>query len=444
MISAYLVEIMSESSKKTSVESPQATSPFRQPDLLYSIGLFLVAVITMSVVIGRVGLLSGDHGWITAAFFVTYGVFTITMGFPRPGFGHVSFDRVAQVAAILILGPVDAAWISGLASLIYPWQRLAHGEKLTTVIMASLHNAGLMSLVVLICGSLYLGLGGPVPPARLDLATSGLLLLLILSMQLVNDLGMLIVLRLRKQDPAKLLNGFTAAVELGSVLIAVLVALVYVQYDTAVFALLLVVLSIGMLVLKRYAEMRFKLEALVDERTEELRIKSRELERQATHDTLTGLYNRRFADEYLTREIEKTRRSDREFAVALADIDHFKQINDRYSHASGDLVLRRVAHILTSRCRQSDVVARYGGEEFLLCFPDTGIESAERICGQLRRAVENADWSDVGTKDGRDLVITMSIGIARVRADSRCESVLSEADARLYRAKNKGRNRVVA
>lgn len=435
---------MSDSKQKPPAESRALEPFFRLPDLLYSLGLFLVAAAAVGLMIERNGLLSGDHGWAAAVFFVVYGVFTITMGFPRSGFGHVSFDRVAQVAAILVLGPVDAAWISGLASLIFPWKRLAQGESLTTVITASLHNAGLMSLVVLTCGSLYVGLGGPVPPIRLDVKTTALLLLLILSMQLLNDLGMVIVLRLRKQNPAKLLNAFTAAVELGSVMIAVLVALVYVRYDTAVLVLLLVVLSIGMLVLKRYAEMRSKLEALVDERTEELRLKSLELERQATHDTLTGLYNRRFADDYLQREIERTSRSGHEFAVALADIDHFKQINDRYSHASGDLVLIRVADILASHCRQTDIVVRYGGEEFLLCFPGTSIESAERICGQLRLAVETADWSDIGSKTDGIPVITMSVGIARVRADSCRESVLNEADTRLYRAKNKGRNRVVA
>ena len=240
------------------------------------------------------------------------------------------------------------------------------------------------------------------------------------------------------------MNVFTTGVELGSVLIAVLVALVFVQNELSEFILLLIVLSLGMLVLRSYAEMRSRLEALVDERTEALRLKSLELERQATHDKLTGLYNRRYADDYLQREIEQAHRSNRDFTVALADIDHFKQINDRYSHAIGDRVLCRVADILLSRCRKTDVVARYGGEEFLLCFPDTSAEFAEQICGQLRLAVEQAEWSDIGKQAGGDLSITMSFGIAQVADDSRRATLLSEADTRLYRAKNRGRNRVVA
>ncbi len=415
-----------------------------QPDLVYAVGLFLTAVLAVAYGAHRSGVLSGDYGWGTALFFVLYGVFTITMGFPHPGFGHVSFDRVAQVAGILVLGPVDAAWISGLASLLYPWKRLREGVPRRTVLIASLHNAGLMSLVVLSCGALYVYLGGPVPLAGFDAKTAGLLLLLMLSVQLTNDLGMLAIFRLRGQDPSKLLTPFTTAVELGSVLIAVLVALVFVRYERSEFVLLLIVLSLGMLVLRRYAEMRSRLETLVDERTEELRLKSLELERQATHDKLTGLYNRRYADEYLNREIEKARRSARPFTVALADIDHFKQINDRYSHGIGDRVLCRVADILVSRCRKTDVVARYGGEEFLLCFPDTSAEFAEQICGELRQAVENADWSDVGSGSGDPLTITMSFGVAQAGDDSRRTTVLSDADTRLYRAKNKGRNRVVA
>ena len=103
------------------------------------------------------------------------------MGYPHPSFGHVSFDRAAQVASILVLGPVDAAWINGLASLLYPWHRLWQGVSLSSVLTASLHNAGMMSMVILGCGSLYTYLGGPVPLEILTVAAAGLLLLLMLS-----------------------------------------------------------------------------------------------------------------------------------------------------------------------------------------------------------------------------------------------------------------------
>ena len=107
-------------------------------------------------------------------------------------------------------------------------------------------------------------------------------------------------------------------------------------------------------------------------------------------------------------------------------------------------MLRRVAKVLKDRCRATDMIARYGGEEFLLCFPDTNAEFAEQICRQLRHAVENADWSDLGITAARASGVTMSFGVAEAGDDSRRSSVLSEADTHLYRAKRRGRNRVVA
>jgi len=416
---------------------------FRRPDFIYSALLFAVAVSVLYIVIQRTGFMASSYGPGTAVFFLTFGLFTITMGYPHPSFGHVSFDRAAQVASILVLGPVDAAWINGLASLLYPWHRLWQGVSLSSVLRASLHNAGMMSMVILGCGSLYTYLGGPVPLQSLNVAAAGLLLLLMLSMQVLNDFGMLIMVYLRKGDPSKLLNVFSTGVELGSVLIAVVVAIVYVRMEPAVVALLLVVLSAGMFMLKQYANMRHKLEALVEARTTELREKSLELERQATHDKLTRLFNRRYADDYLERQIESARRYDRDFTIALADIDHFKQINDRFSHAVGDEVLRRVAEILVNRCRKTDVVARYGGEEFLLCFPDTSAEFAEQICGDIRTTIENAEWTEISEEFGTHLYTTISFGIAQAGNDSRRKSILSDADTRLYQAKKKGRNLVV-
>ena len=415
-----------------------------RPDFQFALMLFLAALTALYLLLQGSGFLASRYSWGTALFFLLFGLFTITMGYPRPGYGHVSFDRVAQVASILVLGPLDAAWINGLASLIYPWHRLSIGVPWQSVLTASLHNSGMMALVILCCGSLYAYLGGPVPLDQLNLTNAGLLLLLMLSMQLLNDLSMMAMLYLRKTDPTKLLNVFSTGVELASVLIAVYVALAFVRMETAEFVLLLVVLSLGMLILKQFAQMRYKLEALVDERTEELRLKTLELERQATHDKLTGLLNRRYADDYLQREIEASKRHDRDFTIALADIDHFKQVNDRFSHAVGDDVLCRIASILVDRCRKTDVVARYGGEEFLLCFPDTSSDFAEQICGQIRAAIERIDWSSVAEEIDQDMQITISFGIAEVGNDTRRTTILSDADTRLYQAKHKGRNRIVA
>lgn len=416
---------------------------FRRPDFIYSALLFAVAVTVLYIVTGHTGFMVSAYGPGTALFFLAFGLFTITMGYPHPSFGHVSFDRAAQVASILVLGPVDAAWINGLASLLYPWHRLWHGVPFSSVLTASLHNAGMMSMVILGCGSLYTYLGGPVPLEYLNVAAAGLLLLLMLSMQVLNDLSMVVIVYLRKGDPSKLLNVFSTGVELGSVFVAVVVAIVFVRMELALVVVVLIVFSLGMLVLKQYAQMRHRLESLVEERTMELQEKSLELERQATHDKLTGLFNRRYADDYLERQIESARRYNRDFTIALADIDHFKQINDRFSHAVGDAVLQRVGEILVNRCRKTDVVARYGGEEFLLCFPDTNSDFAEQICGDIRTAIEKADWSEISNKFGTYLYITISFGIAQAGNDTRRASILSAADTRLYQAKKKGRNLVV-
>jgi diguanylate cyclase (GGDEF)-like protein len=417
---------------------------YLRPDLIYSVCLFVSAVAAIAFgVWERDGVMvAGD--WGSVAFFLLFGLFTISCGFPHPDFGHISFDRVAQVASILVLGPVDAAWINGIASFIYPWHRLKLGVPLPLVLTASFNNAGLMSLAILACGSLYAYLGGPVPLETLDLRVAGLLLLLMLSMQFFIDLGMMAVLRLRGLDPRSLYNFFATGIESFSVLAAILVAIAWSTAELPVFALLLVVMSAGMLVIKQYADMRQRLETLVEERTEELRTQAIEFERQATHDRLTGLPNRRFADDFLQRQIELLRRKDQPVTVALADVDHFKTINDRFSHAVGDEVLRRVGRIMSERCRKTDFVARYGGEEFLLCFPDTDSGFAAQICDQIRQAVEHADWSDLQAKTAGKLRVTVSIGLAEARGEMRQTAVLSKADTRLYRAKNDGRNRVIS
>lgn len=417
---------------------------FLRPDLVYSACLFTVAALAIAFAIWRRDGVFAEAGWGPIVFFLVFGLFTISCGFPHPDFGHISFDRVAQVASILVLGPVDAAWINGIASFIYPWHRLRLGVPPALVLTAALNNSGLMSLAILLCGSLYAYLGGPIPLETPDLTVAGLLLLLMLSMQFFVDLGMMIVLYLRGLDPRSLYNFFATAIESFSVLAAIVIAIAYSTADRTVFVLLLVVMSAGMLVIKQYADMRQRLESLVEERTRELRTQATEFERQATHDKLTGLPNRRYADDFLQQQIELARRKDQSVTVALADVDHFKSINDRFSHAIGDEVLRRVGNIMSERCRKTDFVARYGGEEFLLCFPDTDSGFAAQVCGQIRHAVEHADWSDLGRNAAGTLRVTVSIGLAEARGDKRRTAVLSEADTRLYRAKNAGRNQVVS
>lgn len=409
-------------------------------DLIYAAALFVVAAVVISYAIRYAPVDSVMVDPPLMGFFLVFCLFTIAVGFPHPSFGHVSFDRVAQVSAVLVLGPLDAALVMGLASFLYPWHRLRKGVSPGSVLAAVFHNAGLMTLLTYGCGSLYVGLGGVVPLGTLDWHAVKYLLVLAVTMQFVNDLGMSFIYFIRGGGFHSMVTLFTTGIELGSTVIAVLVAIVYVRLEPSIFILLLLILGAGMLFLKRFSDMRFRLEALVDYRTRQLRQKSRELQQQATHDTLTGLFNRRYADEYLKQQLSYARRHDVEFTVALADVDHFKRINDRFSHAAGDEVLRRIADLLSERCRNSDMIARYGGEEFLICFPSTDKKMATQICMELRAAVEAADWSSIVD----DLQVTLSFGLASTDSDSRRTTILSAADEQLYRAKDEGRNRVAA
>jgi diguanylate cyclase (GGDEF)-like protein len=411
-----------------------------RPDLVYSVVLLTSAVVAVALAAADSGFLARGYGFGTAGFFLVFGLFTIATGFPHPVFGHVSFDRVAQVMSVLVLGPVDAAWVNGLASLVYPWQRLRLGVSLRLVVTASLHNAGLMMFVILGSGLLYESIGGSIPVSNLDVGTGVLLLALVIGMQVINDLGMMLMLYLRDTDPRLVFNRFTAVVEYVSGAAGIVLAVALSNQTTVYFVLLLSVLAAGMLVIMKYALMRVRLEKLVDERTEELRVQAEEFERQATHDKLTGLPNRRHADNYLQQQVDLAQRINRTGALALADVDHFKQINDGFSHAIGDQVLERVATILREGCRKTDFVARYGGEEFLLFFPDTTVDRAVQVCSELRHAVQDADWSDIAP----DFDVTISFGLAEMRDASHCRAILDEADTRLYRAKREGRNRVIA
>ena len=427
---------MSESAETTH----QQDDRLWRPDLVYSTLLLATAVVAVALAAADTGLLSRGYGLGTAAFFLVFGLFTIATGFPHPVFGHVSFDRVAQVMSILVLGPVDAAWVNGLASLLYPWQRLRLGVSLRLVITASLHNAGLMTLVILGGGLLYEYIGGEIPITALGPGSGMLVLVLVLAMQLINDAGMMFMLFLRNMDPRLVFNGFTMVVEYVSAAAGVVLAIAFTNESLPYFLLLLAVFVTGMLVIMKYALMRVRLEKLVDERTEELRVQAEEFERQATHDKLTGLPNRRHADSYLQQQVDIAQRRKRTGALALADIDHFKRINDSYSHATGDQVLERVARILRDGCRRTDFVARYGGEEFMLYFPDTGVDRAVQVCSELRQAVQGADWSDIAP----DFVVTISFGLAEIRDHAHSRTIRDEADTRLYRAKRDGRNRVIA
>jgi diguanylate cyclase (GGDEF)-like protein len=420
---------------------PAPVARWTRAQVVYAVTLFIFAWTLVGIALVRGGVWPPSSTQLaSAAFFFAYGLFTISIGYQHPNLGYYSFDRVSQVASILVLGPVPAALINGLASFVYPWHRLRKGVPLHRVAGAALNNSGLMATIVLAAGWAYLGVGGPVPLTSLTGPSIPALLVLVLGMQILNDAGMLALYALGRRSLTGFFHGFSYALELGAGATAVLVALIYNAMGLEVFLLTLVVLSLGMLALRQFADMRYKLEALVAERTQKLEEKTRELEFQATRDNLTGLFNRRYVDEYLARELEICRRERRPLTVAFADIDLFKRVNDLHSHTTGDAVLRRVAETLKERCRTSDVLARYGGEEFLLCFPNTELRDARLVCEDLRATIERSNWAQLGLAAG----VTISFGIADYRSDTSVERLLNRADMHLYEAKHGGRNLVVA
>ena len=163
-----------------------------------------------------------------------------------------------------------------------------------------------------------------------------------------------------------------------------------------------------------------------------------QLRELSVRDALTKLHNRRHFDEQATTLFSHAVRYQRPFSMVIGDIDHFKRINDQFSHATGDAVLRQVGEIFRSHMRLSDLVARYGGEEFVIAFPETELPQAAALCDKLRNLIEGFPWHEVHP----DLKVTMSMGVYADIAAGTAEAMLRKADALLYRAKESGRNRV--
>jgi diguanylate cyclase (GGDEF)-like protein len=160
----------------------------------------------------------------------------------------------------------------------------------------------------------------------------------------------------------------------------------------------------------------------------------------AITDKLTGLRNRRLFDQHLNDETARSRRDGRPLALLLADIDHFKRVNDTYGHAAGDQVLQSVSRSVAAASRQADLAARFGGEEFAVLLPDTDAEGARLVAERIRSSVAGGP---VRLADGGDIAVTLSIGIAIGPQDGETpDRMLERADQALYSAKRAGRNRV--
>ena len=171
----------------------------------------------------------------------------------------------------------------------------------------------------------------------------------------------------------------------------------------------------------------------------ELLSKNKLLEQLSTTDPLTGLRNRRYLAEVLSVEFLRAKRYRTPRSVVMADIDHFKHVNDRHGHATGDSVLESVGAILKRRLRGSDHGGRYGGEEFLMVLANADADGASIFAERLRQDVEGAQ---LGGESGVAIRVTLSLGVATLAPHHETPGdLVSQADEALYRAKEAGRNR---
>lgn len=169
--------------------------------------------------------------------------------------------------------------------------------------------------------------------------------------------------------------------------------------------------------------------------------------RLSNADALTGAFNRRFLEHYLRHELARATRHKTSLAVAMVDVDHFKQLNDDFGHAAGDRVLRHIAQALETSVRRTDLIARYGGEEFVVVLPESNAEQAMMRMERIRETVASSalplDKAKARSSTA-NVKVTISVGIASWPQDGQATTeLISTADRRMYDAKKRGRNLVV-
>ena len=167
---------------------------------------------------------------------------------------------------------------------------------------------------------------------------------------------------------------------------------------------------------------------------------SEQIDRLSQTDVLTDLPNRRLMLERMEEENSRYLRHRRPYAILYGDVDDFKRINDRYGHAAGDEALRAIAEAMRNNLRQHDIVCRWGGEEFLVLLPETGLQLAMEVAEKLRAAVAAIDFRP----DGIPHAVSISFGLQVVDCPGKIDSFIQQADQKLYRAKQAGKNRAVA
>lgn len=159
------------------------------------------------------------------------------------------------------------------------------------------------------------------------------------------------------------------------------------------------------------------------------------LKKLSTKDNLTGFYNRRKFKEIIRIEIERVKRYNQPLSLIMFDIDHFKKVNDTYGHGAGDYVLKTIAGIVRKNIRKIDYLFRWGGEEFLILSSETQLDKAHALAERIRKAIESYKFNKVGK-------VTVSFGVTELTEIDTQDSFIKRADDAMYKAKEKGRNRV--
>jgi len=186
-----------------------------------------------------------------------------------------------------------------------------------------------------------------------------------------------------------------------------------------------------------------ELENQVKKRTEELMIVNEELRRISFLDGLTGIANRRYFDEFLEREWQRSKRENTSLALIMLDVDFFKNYNDTYGHIAGDECLRRIADILkTTAKRATDLVVRYGGEEFAIILPDTNVQCAKIVGERVRSGVEKLAIRNKTSPISEVVTVSVGISVSVLAKEALPITIIAAADEALYQSKQNGRNRI--
>ncbi|MEW6601814.1 MAG: GGDEF domain-containing protein [Nitrospirota bacterium] len=188
---------------------------------------------------------------------------------------------------------------------------------------------------------------------------------------------------------------------------------------------------------KALKEMTRKMMEIKDE-AEAMRKRSQEAEIESLCDSLTGLYNRKSYNKKIDETLADLARYDVPASMLVCDIDIFKKVNDNFGHHIGDLTLKKVAQIFKNKLRKNDFIARYGGEEFVCILPHTMLEEARKVAEEIRSFIDNTSF----TFKGKEVPVTISIGVSSFKKGDNPLSVFERADVSLYMAKNSGRNLV--